>query len=118
MTELERLSRAIEHLETQRSTLGDAVVESARLPLEERISEIESRGGFPELQRKQVTILMMDIVDSTKVASHLDPEDTRDIIDGALQRLAAANCAALRARNPLHRGWLQGCLWHPASPRG
>ncbi len=88
MTELERLSRAIEHLETQRSTLGDAVVESARLPLEERISEIESRGGFPELQRKQVTILMMDIVDSTKVASHLDPEDTRDIIDGALQRLA------------------------------
>ena len=88
MNELERLSQAIEHLETQRSTLGDAVVDSALLPLEERISEIESQGGFPELQRKQVTILFSDIVASTEIILHLDPEDNRDIIDGALQRLA------------------------------
>jgi len=88
MSELEHLSQAIEHLETQRNILGDAVVDSALVPLEEKFIEIESQGGFPELQRKHVTILFSDIVASTEVASRLDPEDTRDIIDGALQRLA------------------------------
>ncbi|MCJ7661095.1 MAG: AAA family ATPase [Anaerolineales bacterium] len=88
MNELERLSQAIEHLETQRMVLGDQVVDTAMIPLQEKIAEIETQGGFPEQQRKQVTILFTDIVASTRVASHLDPEDTRDIIDGTLQRLA------------------------------
>ena len=88
MSELERLSQAIQHLETQRGILGDAVVDSALVPLEERFLEIESQGGFPELQRKQVTVLFIDIVASTEIILHLDPEDNRDIIDGALQRLA------------------------------
>jgi class 3 adenylate cyclase/tetratricopeptide (TPR) repeat protein len=88
MSELEHLSQAIEHLETQRSILGDEVVDSALVPLHEKIIEIERLGGFPEKQRKLVTILFTDIVASTQVASHLDPEDTRDIFDGALQRLS------------------------------
>ena len=88
MSELAHLSQAIEHLETQRGILGDEVVDSALAPLRERIAEINSLGGFPEKQRKQVTILFIDIVASTWVATHLDPEDTRDIIDVALQRLA------------------------------
>ena len=88
MSELAHLSQAIEHLETQRGVLGDEVVDSALVPLFEKITEIESLGGFPEKQRKQVTILFIDIVSSTWVATHLDPEDNRDIIDGALQRLA------------------------------
>ena len=88
MSELERLSQAIQHLETQRVILGDAVVDSALVPLEARLLEIDSQGGFPELQRKQVTILFIDIVASTEIILHLDPEDNRDIIDGALQRLA------------------------------
>jgi class 3 adenylate cyclase/tetratricopeptide (TPR) repeat protein len=88
MNELERLTQAIEHLESQRDTLGDEVVEAALIPLQEKIAELEVQTGFPELQRKQVTILFTDIVASTRVASHLDPEDTRDIFDSALQRLA------------------------------
>ncbi|MBE9475244.1 MAG: tetratricopeptide repeat protein, partial [Chloroflexi bacterium] len=88
MNELERLTQAIEHLESQRVTLGDEVVEAALIPLQEKIAELETQAGFPEQQRKQVTILFTDIVESTKVASHLDPEDTRDIFDNALQRLA------------------------------
>ena len=88
MNELERLSQAIEHLESQRATLGDEVVEAALIPLQEKIAGLEAQAGFPEQQRKQVTILFTDIVESTMVASHLDPEDTRDIFDSALQRLA------------------------------
>ncbi|MES0360123.1 MAG: adenylate/guanylate cyclase domain-containing protein, partial [Anaerolineales bacterium] len=88
MDELTRLEIAIAHLESQRENLGDSVVDSALKLLQEKVAEIEARGDFPEQQRKQVTILFSDIVGSTKVASHLDPEDTRDIIDNALQRLA------------------------------
>jgi class 3 adenylate cyclase/tetratricopeptide (TPR) repeat protein len=88
VNELERLSQAIEHLESQRSTLGDEVVEAALFPLNERLTELKAQTGFPKQQRKQVTILFTDIVDSTKIAVHLDPEDTRDIFERALQRLA------------------------------
>jgi class 3 adenylate cyclase/tetratricopeptide (TPR) repeat protein len=88
MDEITKLETAITHLESQRSQLGDAVVDAALAPLQDKIAEIKEREYFPALQRKLVTILMMDIVESTQVASHLDPEDTRDIIDGALQRMA------------------------------
>ena len=84
MSELERLAQAIQHLESQREVLGDAVVEAAIIPLQERKADLEAQAGFPERQRKQVTILFADIVDSTKIASYLDPEDTRDIIDSAV----------------------------------
>ena len=83
-----RLEKAITHLESQRENLGDAVVDAALIPLQEKVAEIVARGDFPEQQRKQATILFTDIVGSTRVASHLDPEDTRDIFDNALQRLA------------------------------
>ncbi|UCE00910.1 MAG: tetratricopeptide repeat protein [Chloroflexota bacterium] len=88
MNELERLSRAIEHLESQRENLGNEVVDTALAPLQERVTEIERQFNFPDMQRKQVTILFADIVDSTRISQHLDPEDTRDIFDSALQRLA------------------------------
>ena len=40
-------------------------------------------------QRKLVTVMFMDIVDSTTITQHLDPEDTLSIMDTALQRLAS-----------------------------
>jgi class 3 adenylate cyclase/tetratricopeptide (TPR) repeat protein len=88
MKELDRLAQAISHLESQRSSLGDEVVDAALLPLREKLAEIEAQGDFPAKQRKQVTILFADIVNSTGIAAHLDPEDTRDLFDGTLQRLA------------------------------
>jgi class 3 adenylate cyclase len=33
-----------------------------------------------------VTVLFLDVVDSTKMGQHLDPEDVLEIMDGALQR--------------------------------
>ena len=34
----------------------------------------------PEAERRQLTVLFCDLVDSTKLASHLDPEDWRDVV--------------------------------------
>ncbi|MEJ2265787.1 MAG: adenylate/guanylate cyclase domain-containing protein, partial [Anaerolineales bacterium] len=42
-----------------------------------------------EQQRKQVTILFMDVVSSTRLMRELDPEENLAIMDTALQNLAA-----------------------------
>jgi class 3 adenylate cyclase len=34
----------------------------------------------PDAERRQLTVLFCDLVDSTKLASHLDPEDWRDVV--------------------------------------
>jgi hypothetical protein len=53
MSEFERLTQAIQHLESQRETLADAVVEAALILLQEKIADLETQAGFPELQRKK-----------------------------------------------------------------
>ena len=42
-----------------------------------------------EMQRKQATLLFCDVVGSTQIGLHLDPEDVVEIMNGALQRLGA-----------------------------
>jgi class 3 adenylate cyclase/predicted ATPase len=34
----------------------------------------------PDAERRQLTVVFCDLVDSTKLASHLDPEDWRDVV--------------------------------------
>ena len=34
----------------------------------------------PDAERRQLTVMFCDLVDSTKLASHLDPEDWRDVV--------------------------------------
>jgi class 3 adenylate cyclase len=34
----------------------------------------------PDAERRQLTVMFCDLVDSTKHASHLDPEDWRDVV--------------------------------------
>jgi class 3 adenylate cyclase/tetratricopeptide (TPR) repeat protein len=93
--QIEALKQSIAALETQRNTLGDSVVKAALLPLQEKLVELESlqqgqqRAGQPVVaqQRKQVTILFMDIVNSTRLVSGMDPEEAMEIFDSALKRL-------------------------------
>src|SRR6516164_1262457 len=40
----------------------------------------------PDAERRQLTVMFCDLVDSTKHASHLDPEDWRDVVQ-AYQRV-------------------------------
>lgn len=85
--ERHQLEKAIAHLESQRAVLGEAVVNAALTSLKEKLAELDAR-DFPKRQRKQVTIVFVDIVNSTQIVTHLDPEDARDLFDSALQRLA------------------------------
>src|SRR5262249_22704271 len=42
----------------------------------------------PEAERRQLTVMFCDLVDSTKLSSQLDPEDYRDVVR-AYQRLCS-----------------------------
>ncbi len=84
----EQIESAIAALEAQRALLGDVVVGMAVAPLQEKLAALRERSrGEPQL--KTVTVLFMDIVGSTRLSQHLDPEDVHAVMDSALQRLTA-----------------------------
>ncbi|RPI85259.1 MAG: hypothetical protein EHM41_11325 [Chloroflexi bacterium] len=87
MGELEQLKQAIATLESQRSFLGDAVIDQALGPMKEKLAVLQS-AREPEQQRKLATLLFMDIAGHTAMTRHLDPEDVMTIIDRSLARLA------------------------------
>jgi class 3 adenylate cyclase/tetratricopeptide (TPR) repeat protein len=94
--QIERLKSTITEMEAQREALGDAVVQKAVEPLCEKLTELNrlleaSKVPPPEIplkQRKLITILFMDIVGSTSIIQHMDPEDVSEIFDANLKRLA------------------------------
>ena len=45
--------------------------------------------GIPEAERRQLTVLFCDLVDSTRLARQLDPEDWRDVVRAYQQACAA-----------------------------
>ena len=75
-------------LEAQRALLGDAVVESALAALCHKLAALAAAPpseSAPVTQTlKQVTILFLDIVDSTRLSQRLDPEQTHAVMDGML----------------------------------
>jgi class 3 adenylate cyclase/predicted ATPase len=48
-----------------------------------------ARHGAPEAERRQLTVLLCDVVDSTALAGQLDPEDLRDVIRAYQEACAA-----------------------------
>jgi class 3 adenylate cyclase/tetratricopeptide (TPR) repeat protein len=95
--QINQLKQAIVELEAQRSILGDEAVDAALVPSRQKLAELEAQvepsreepPALPTRQRKLVTLLYMDVVGSTAMTQHLDPEDTLEIMDNALPRLAA-----------------------------
>ncbi len=96
--QIKQLKKAISELEAQRGILGDEAVEAALIPSRKKLTELEARVEspreypieIPQRQRKLVTLLYMDVVGSTAMTQHLDPEDKLEIMDNALTRLAAS----------------------------
>ena len=94
--QITQLKNAIAEIEAQRSILGDEAVDAALVPSRQKLAELEAQVGIaeqispqiPTRQRKLVTLLYMDVVGSTAMTQHLDPEDTLEIMDNALPRLA------------------------------
>ncbi len=79
MDEITQITQAISALEAQRAQLGDAVVDTALIPLREKLAALQHRPAAE--QRKLVTVLFSDLVDFTALSSTMDPEDMREIIN-------------------------------------
>jgi len=89
MSELEQLEQAIAALETQRTILGDAVVDAALGPMREKLAALQSKSQLPKdvQQRKQVTVLFGDVSGFTKMSERLDPEEVNEIMNDLWLRL-------------------------------
>lgn len=77
------IRQAIAALEGQRARLGDEVVDAALAPLIERLAQAVT-SAEPVL--RQVSVLFLDVVGSTTLSQHLDPEEISSVMDGALAR--------------------------------
>jgi len=94
--QINQLKGTIVEMEAQRAVLGDEFVDSTLDTLRDKLSELESKSkqlsleasAPPTRQRKLVTLLYLDVVSSTAMTQHLDPEDTMEIMDNALEHLA------------------------------
>jgi len=73
-TQIKKLSVAIAGLESQRKSLGDAVVDPAIAALREQLTQLESaRGDRAETdERKLVTIVFADVSGFTALSERLD----------------------------------------------
>ena len=84
---IEPLETAIAALQAQRVVLGDTVVDMAVAALRQQFAA--RRAESSEQQLRQVTVLFTDVVGSTTLSQHLDPEDINAVLDGALARFTA-----------------------------
>jgi class 3 adenylate cyclase len=68
------------------------VIELVLAPLRQRLAGLEARDStdLGVLPLRQVSVLFVDVVDSTRLLRSLDAEDGHDVLDGALRRFGAA----------------------------
>ena len=75
----------------RRAELGDAVVDAALAGVQARLAALRASAilapAAPTL--KQVGILFLDVVGSTALSRHLDPEETGAVMNGILRRSTA-----------------------------
>jgi class 3 adenylate cyclase len=79
----DELKNAIATLESQRTVLGDAVVEASLSALRKQLADLEQ-----ERHKKLVSMLFLDVVGSTALSQNLEPDEILEIMDGSLHRLA------------------------------
>ena len=81
--QMEKLRLSISGLESQRSMLGDAIVNPALAALRQQLAVLEEQASTqaaPVEERRMVTILFIDMVGSTSMAEKLDPEEWRQVV--------------------------------------
>ncbi len=84
--ERQQLEAAIAALEAQRALLGDAVVDTALAPMRRELAATRLAKSGTNQQLKQVSVLFVDVVESTAMGQLLDPEEIYAVMDGALER--------------------------------
>src|SRR5438309_1321927 len=87
--EVAKLQTSIAALETQRVTLGDAVVDPAIEALRQKISRLisEAEKQTPEDERKLVTIVFSDISGFSALSEKKDPEEVRTLMNACFESL-------------------------------
>ena len=85
MTEIQQLQASIASLQSQRALLGDAVVDTALAAMQARLQTLQAQGGAPAQTLRQVSVLFLDMVDSTALAAQLDPEAVHAVMDDTLK---------------------------------
>ena len=86
--EAARLKQALALLRQHRAQLGDDVVARAAQGLQQRLDALA--GVLPVPRLRQVSVLFVDIVDSTGLLQVLGAEEGHAVVDGALRRFADA----------------------------
>ena len=92
MTNRQDIEQAISALETQRSTLGDTVVEVSLAALRRQLNGQDKKvvsSSALRGERKQVTVMFADISGFTAMSEKLDPEEVRSMINACFERLGA-----------------------------
>ncbi len=88
----ENLERAIGALETQRSSLGDQVVDIAQAAMREKLGQLDAQTHLShELQeRKLITVLFADVSGFTAMAEAMDHEIVSSVINSLWSRVDKA----------------------------
>src|SRR5215217_928023 len=90
--ERENLQRALEALETQRSALGDNIVDIAQESIREKLIRLNLglRGTDEPQQRKLITVLFADVSGFTAMAEAMDHEIVNTVINSLWSRVDKA----------------------------
>jgi len=80
--ERDKLLTAIEALETQRTLLGNEVIETAIAPLRVKLQELEpEKTSAGKKLRRHATVLFADIIGFTSLMETLDPEEATEVLN-------------------------------------
>jgi class 3 adenylate cyclase len=100
-----------------RKKLLKAIAELSGKPIALSPEATPPRPVRPEAERRQLTVLLCDLVGSTELSVRLDPEEMRDVI-GSYQANVAEVVRRWDGHAAKYMGDGAGLLWLAASPRG
>ena len=87
-TKIKQIRDAISAQEQLRGIVDDSVVDIAIEILQNELTRQLSDAHETEQQRKMVTVLFMDVVNSTRMIENMDPEESMEVLDVSLQIMA------------------------------
>ena len=87
-TTQKQIEDAISAQEKLRGIVDDTTIDLVIDILQKELAEHRSASPEFEQQRKMVTVLFLDIVNSTRMIQNMDPEESMEVLDGPLQAMS------------------------------